>query len=125
MPIISFNIHLNFTGQSFKKFVWYHLERERERDMPGTKLDSWEPRIQWGGYGSSGLFGWWESRNAITGHFFSQKSLAILADSSTIWDICLFGSLGAYKHIPKSKQISVIYMVSLAAPIYMALFSQK
>lgn len=52
------------------------------------------------------MSGWWESRNANIGHFFSQKTLASLADSSTIWEICLLCCFGACKNKPsQSNQI--------------------
>lgn len=67
----------------------------REETLPGTKLASSVPAIQWGGYGGSRTSGWWVSRKAYTGHFFSQKILASRVDSSTILDICLSGTFGA------------------------------
>lgn len=74
-------------------------KRERENQVPGTSLDSFVPAIQWGGYGGSGISGWWESRKAKIGHFFSQKTLASFTDSSTIPEICSSGCVGAYTKI--------------------------
>ena len=67
--------------------------------VPGTSFASFVPTIQWGGYGCSGISGWWESRKAKIGHLFSQNILASFTDSSTIPEICSSGCLGAYTKI--------------------------
>lgn len=69
----------------------------RRSKIPGTSSDSSVPMIQWGGYGSSGISGWWESSNAKTGHFRLQNSLARFVVSSTIFDICSLCVVGAYR----------------------------
>ena len=73
------------------------LDKRKQDYIPGTKFASSVPAMQWGGYGSSGLSGWWESRNPMIGLFFSQNNLASLSDSLIISEIWLLGSLGAWK----------------------------